>query len=164
MDKNAKRRIGGGGMETSELIRILAENEESIMRLYGLYAGIFPDEKIFWEKMAFEEREHAELIRGLSTMTKMADIRISTSGFDAEGFRTFREYINGIYETARNGGISRNDAIWSAIKIERTIFELKLLDCFSSPSPDVTGLFEQLKDETQAHFDRLSSEFPKIDK
>jgi rubrerythrin len=141
--------------EPLEAIEALAENEIMISRIYKAFSERFPEHREFWEKMAEEEVQHADMIRSLVPEVKEGAVRFKAERLDETSLGMFRDYLK--YSLARAGeeDLQLKGAFETALAIEHDLIERRFLDLFEADAVELTLIFEGLASSTRDHHRRL---------
>jgi rubrerythrin len=145
--------------EPLEAIELLAENEMVISRIYRVFSLRFPEFHDFWEKMAEEEVQHADMIRSVVPEVKEGTARFKERLFDETSVGMFRDYLKLSLARAREQDIPLRDAFETALAIEHDLIERSLLDLFEADTGELTIVFEALASSTREHHRRLVQAF-----
>jgi rubrerythrin len=138
-----------------EAIELLADNEMVISRIYGVFSERFPEYQDFWEKMAEEEMQHADMIRSVVPEVKEGTVRLKAQRFDETSVGMFRDYLK--YSLARAGerDIPLKDAFETALAIEHDLLERSFFDLFEADTRELMLVFQGLASSTREHHRRL---------
>ena len=138
-------------MKSEDLCELLAQNEERLSELYGIYAVKFPEYKDLWNGLAGEEEQHAKWIRNLASWAKEGLIDINNSRFNIAAINTFTSYVDKEIARARNSLVSLINALSIASYIEDSIIENRFFEVFEGDSPDWRSTLLDLATETNKH-------------
>jgi rubrerythrin len=141
--------------EPLEAIELLAENEMVISRIYRLFSERFPDYHDFWEKMAEEEIQHADMIRSVVPEIKEGTVRFNAQRFDETSVGMFRDYLKLSLARAGEQDIPLKDAFETALAIEHDLIERSFLELFEADTEELSLVFEGLASSTREHHRRL---------
>ena len=141
--------------EPLEAIERLAENEMVISRIYRVFSERFPDHRRFWEKMAEEETQHADMIRSVVPDVKEGTVRLRARGLDETSVGMFRDYLKVSLARAGEQGILLKDAFETALAIEHDLIERSFFDLFEADTRELMLVFEGLASSTREHHRRL---------
>ena len=142
-------------MEPLEAIESLAGNEILIGRIYRVFAERFPEYHDFWEKMAEEETQHADIIRSVVPEVKEGTVRLKAQCLDETSVGMFHDYLKYSLARAREQGMPLKDAFETALAIEHDLIERSLFDLFETDTGELTLIFEGLASSTREHHRRL---------
>jgi len=138
-----------------DVIEALAENEMLISRLYRAYAQGFPDDRDFWNTMADEETQHADMIRSLGLEVKESTVEFKSQGFDKTSVDMFRDYLKFSLARAQEEDILPKDAFETALAIEHDLIERNFFGLFEAKTAELSIVLEGLVSSTRAHHRRL---------
>lgn len=141
--------------EPLEAIELLAENEMVISRLYGVFSERFPEYRDFWEKMAEEELQHADMIRSVVQDVKEGTVRFKAQLFDETSVGMFRDYLKFSLARAGEQDIPLKDAFETALAIEHDLLERSFFDLFETDAGELMLVLEGLASSTREHHRRL---------
>ena len=139
--------------EQSNEIELLAENEESIGRLYQVYAGRFPEYAEFWTSLAEEETRHPNWIHELVGKAHEGSTYVVTGRFKEQAIETFLGYLE--REIAKATTIPLIESLSTALYIEKSLIERKYFEVFDSDSAELTHLLEELRSATEQHIQKI---------
>jgi rubrerythrin len=142
-------------MEPLETIELLAENEMLISRIYRVFSERFPDCRDFWEKMAEEEIQHADMIRAVVPEVKEGTVRFKEQHLDETSVGMFRDYLKVSLASAGERDIPLKDAFETALAIEHDLIERSFFDLFEADTGELNLIFEGLASSTREHHRRL---------
>ncbi len=141
--------------EPLETIELLAENEMVISRIYKVFSERFPEYHDFWETMAEEEIQHADLIRSVVPEVKEGAVRFRAQRLDETSVGMFRDYLKFSLACAREQDIPLKDAFETALAIEHDLIERSFFDLFEADTGELRLVFEGLASSTREHHRRL---------
>ena len=141
--------------EPLEAIELLAENEMVISRIYKVFSERFPEYHDFWETMAEEEIQHADLIRSVVPEVKEGAVRFKAQRLDETSVGMFRDYLKFSLARAREQDIPLEDAFETALAIEHDLIERSFFDLFEADTRELMLVFEGLASSTREHHRRL---------
>ena len=136
--------------DASDTIRLLSEHEDAIGRLYAEYARIFQDDEAFWMQFSKEESLHAEWIRSLQELYEKGDV-IHTGRFNEAALQTSLKYIHNQIGKAREGRVTRAEALSISLSLENSLIEKKFFDAFAGDSAEVQRIRLMLVEATKKH-------------
>ena len=141
--------------ELLEAIELLAENEMVISRIYRVFSERFPQHHDFWETMAEEEIQHADMIRSVVPEVKEGTVRFKAQSLDETSVGMFRDYLKFSLARAREQDIPLKDAFETALAIEHDLIERSFFDLFEADTAELMLVFEGLASSTREHHRRL---------
>ena len=133
-----------------QVIERLAEFEQTVGKLYKIYAEKFPEHKAFWSDLVLEEENHANLIN------KITSIFEKTAHFDEGRFKisTLRntlDYVKKEIDIALNEKMSLINALSVALSLEEGIIESAFYTVIKEDSIELKNLLQQIEAETKQH-------------
>ncbi|MDD3497936.1 MAG: hypothetical protein PHH24_00315 [Candidatus Moranbacteria bacterium] len=143
-------------MEEKPIIILFKENEINISKLYSLYAEKIPEKKDFWKKLADEEIAHAAYIN--KNIGADGNALIKENKFSRGIVRYVMDFVQKEIDRAEKKRISHDDALRSALRIERSILEKKCFEIFSPSNTAIEKVFKKMNDETEKHLAILIEE------
>ena len=138
-------------IDSETVCEMLAQNEERLSRLYGVYAEKFPKYRDLWNGLAEEETEHAAWIRKLASWVKEGGIDINAERFNISAIRTFSNYIDKELTNAKTSNVSSINALVIASYIEDSIIEHNYFEVFEGDSLELRNTLNDLANETNKH-------------
>ncbi|MCK5760720.1 MAG: hypothetical protein KAH33_05465 [Candidatus Delongbacteria bacterium] len=142
--------------EITEIVDLLAQNEQALADMYYVYGESFPDFKL-WEFLQSEEEEHNGLV--LSIMDNVIDGSIKFNDMHFS-IRTLTMPIDQVLQeiaTVEEGNRNLEQAIEFALKMESSILEKNFLNYFTSDDPGIQEVLNKLKNDTRSHKKMLES-------
>ena len=134
---------------------MLAANEQSIGQLYHDYSDMFPEYSDFWEKLAKEEYNHASWLNEVSRKVVEGSLHIDERRFTKEAVESYRKYLEGEFEKARQSGISLLQALSIALGIEESLIESKYFEVLEADSNELRRVLSDLDSATRDHVKRV---------
>jgi rubrerythrin len=141
--------------ETLETIETLAENELLISLIYRAFSLTFPEHFEFWDKLAQEEVQHADMLRSLVPEVKEGTVRFKADRLDETSAGMFRDYLKYALDRAKKEDIHLKDAFETALAIEHDLIERSFFRLFEQDAPEVQLIFEGLASSTREHHRQL---------
>lgn len=138
-----------------DLLRLFSYNENRIKKLYLLYARSFPERRREWEKLAAEEKVHAEILRGLCERFNVDSSFTRVSPYGQEILNYTKHFLDSQIKLAQKKLISSRQAVVVAIRLELSMLEKKSFDVFSPAGEEVQIVFGRLNRDTKEHAERL---------
>jgi hypothetical protein len=150
--------------KASNLIDILATNEEYIGKLYKEYAEVFPIFRDFWVGLAVEEANHAFWLHNLNANTTSSPIFIAEGRFNAFAVQTFMDYLVAELARIQKNAVPLIEALSITSDIEQSLIESKYFEVFKTDSAELQHILTKLRDETIAHRNKAKDELEKYKK
>ena len=137
-----------------QILKLLAENEEAVGRLYRAYAQKFPRYQDFWSGLAQEEIQHSRWIKKLSNMSDYS-VEIKEDKYDTKVFQISSEYIEEKLDQAKNEKMSIKDALSVALDIETGMLERGYFTVFEGDSRELKKILHGLTTATEEHTNKI---------
>ena len=141
--------------EQSNVVGLLAKNEESIGHLYEVYAERLPEYAEFWTELVTEETEHSNWIHELMRKVGDGSVFIAKGRFRGQAIQTFLGYLEREIAKAKTAKISLIESLSTALYIEKSLIERKYFEVFDSDSAELGHLLEDLRSATEWHIQKI---------
>jgi len=139
------------GDKGSDIIEMLAKNEETVSQLYSAYEDRFPEYKDFWSGLAVEEIDHANELRKLCEIAGEGSLHIKEGRFNTTAIGSFSSYVKKESEPDRVKSLS----LINALSIEESMIERKFFDVFEADSAELRHVLLSLAAETKRHREQV---------
>ena len=146
--------------KSHKILDLLAANEESVAKLYRLYADIFPNLRDFWSELAEEEMYHCRLVQKLGT-SKEDHVEINENRFDAVVLHTSSNYLKEKLKQATIEEISIEEALSTALDIETGMLERGYFEVFEGESAEFRRTMRVLAGATAKHTNKIREKLAK---
>lgn len=143
--------------EQLECLGLMAQNEEGVAQLYQVYSQKFPGHQEFWLKLAQEEKEHANIIRGIVPHIQRGTVLLKENRFEKEAIQSFLKYLGEEINKATSGQLLPINALSIAFHIEKSLIEGKYFTIFEGDDPRLKELLDDLRVSTQDHVKRVET-------
>ena len=138
-----------------QAIEGLVQIEETLSKIYHLFAARFPASEELWSGMAREETAHAEWIRDLYRRVEAGSLTLSKDRFPVQGIQLFLDYTKDKLEEAKEAKLPFLHALDMAIDLESSLLERRFYEIFES-DPEVSEQpFLNMEQQIQSHINRL---------
>ena len=137
----------------------LVELEESLGRLYEVYAEVFPEYRKFWSDLADEEGQYAEWLRKLHTHVVQGSATFSENRFNEVAIQTFINYLNNEYEKVMNRERALINALSITLYIEESLMEREYFEVIDGDSNELKQTLSNLASATQSHIEQVRETF-----
>ncbi len=137
------------------IINALAENEESVSRLYEAYALKFEEHRDFWADLAIDEKNHAHWIHSLSSKIGQGSVLFNENRFNSAAITTFHNYVERKIVKAQDQSMSSIIALSTTLYIEQAWIERKYFEVLKGDSIELKNALINLAQETRHHLDRV---------
>lgn len=138
-----------------KILESLAQIELAVSELYAIYARKYPEHRDFWGELVREEKNHAELIRGLKAFIKNGTVRFDHKRCAASAVETVFNLINERIEAARSRVTPLANALNSALQIEKNVIEKDFCSFFEGDNEEFRDKCATVTRETSQHRDKL---------
>ena len=137
------------------ILEAMKEHEQSLARLYELYAAKFLEYKGFWTELSLEEVQHADWIDQLQ-----ADIENSSEDFIVERFplgaiQRSTEFVKKQMVVADQPDFVLINALSTALRLEEALMENKYFEVIETSSTKIKHTLAMLAESTQEHYQRI---------
>lgn len=140
------------GMEAIEgLVRI----EETLSKIYSLFAERFPADRELWSRMAQEETTHAKWVRDLSGRVEDGSLSLDEGRFGVEGIQLFLEYAEDKFREAKAEKLPFLHALDMALDLESSLLERRLYQVFKAESESMVQALEDMERQIHEHTERI---------
>ncbi len=131
--------------------------ETQVGRLYLLFGEQFPEDAAFWEQLAIEENNHAELIRtGVDFFMKGDVVPEAVLSAPLASLQAANRRLSGLLEKYTQQPPSRAEAFYAALATENSAGEIHFQRMVTGPAESrVVELFQQLNTDDKDHADRI---------
>lgn len=143
-----------------KILDLLAANEESVAKLYRMYADIFPDFCKFWSELAEEEMYHCRLVQKLGT-SKEDHVEINENRFDTVLLHTSSGYLKEKLKQATIAEVTIEDALSTALDIETGMLERGYFEVFEGESAEFRRTMRALATATAKHTNKIREKLAK---
>ena len=139
----------------SDIVEMLAKNEEAVSQLYSAYADRFPYYEDFWSELAVDEIDHANKLRKLCKLADSGGLYIREGRFNTTAVSNFSSYVEREAKPDRIKASSLINALSVAMHIEESMIEHKLFDIFETDSAELRQVLLNLAAETKRHLEQV---------
>ncbi|OGV70255.1 MAG: hypothetical protein A2283_00345 [Lentisphaerae bacterium RIFOXYA12_FULL_48_11] len=133
------------------LIDLLIKNEEAIGSLYKACALQFPGFAEFWQKIALEEKAHADVLRELAKHLQNQKVLLNHRKFNTTAVQTTIDYILKQREKVESGSMTLLQVLAAAQDIEQSIVDRDFFEVFETDSASMRLEFAALRKHTVEH-------------
>ena len=142
--------------QNPEIIEALANNEEKLSKLYGLFAANYKEYYNFWSGLSNDELVHAAWLRELNKSFRIGSLRVDESKFHPEAVKLFSDYIGQKISGAQAGGLPMEKALYIALDLEEALIEKKWFTMFEPTSVKDDLILEKLIKTLQTHREQVA--------
>lgn len=143
---------------TDRQLRILdklSELEETIGKIYEVYAELFPDYRQFWLGLSDEEKQHSRWINSLRSENIHGFTTFNVDRFNVFAISTFISYLNDELGKATNRERSLVNALSISRYIEESLIEHKYFEILVDDSPKTKQILTSLGVATHNHAEKV---------
>ena len=138
-------------LDERQTVEMLADAEEKIGEIYAIFAGWFPHDGAFWERLRREEAAHARWVRELLPLVVAGQVTFRESRLGTPAFALFHDYLVQHLRELKAAPLSETAALAVAVDIESTLVEKSFYDVFTSEDPESARLLALLSKSAEAH-------------
>ena len=140
---------GTGAIEG--LVRI----EETLCKIYRLFAERFPADRELWSRMAQEEMTHAKWVRDLSRHLEDGSVFLGKDRVAEEGIQVFLAYAEDRFKEAQAERLPFRHALDMALDLESSLLERKLYQVFKTDSEAMEQTLKDMELKIHEHAERI---------
>jgi rubrerythrin len=133
----------------------MAFNEEKIMELYWAYEKKFPKHAQVWNKLAEEEKTHANMLKSFAMLSGGRELEADLEGITMEGVEHYINTLDHEIKKAKEKELSAHVAFVTAEKIEKGMLEHEIFSVFDSTDKELKNLFSKLEADTRRHYEMV---------
>jgi rubrerythrin len=138
-------------------LRSFIENEILLHRLYAHYAGLFPDDKEFWQDISADEAEHAGWVSSLSNRIDNGEVRLTAGRFEPEALTSFADYIQEQIDRIDTENILQIQALSISMDLENSMLEKGLFKSYETDSTELREVMNRLEKSTETHYSEVKN-------
>jgi hypothetical protein len=143
-------------LEQMSALSMLMESERRIGDLYTIFAGQFPEQMVFWQKLASEEEAHATWVRTILMQMRDGHIEFDAVHYAPESYQLFLDYMGRIITQATTYQASLFQALTVAKDIEEALLEKNFTAVFVPKTPETTRMLRRMHASTEEHLRRVT--------
>ncbi len=140
----------------------LAENEETLGKLYHSYATKFPDYHEFWQELVTAEARHANWIRQIQAEAVKERLLIKPYRFNVVAVQNQIKHIEDEMKKAAQPGYTITNALSAALNFETSLLESKYFEIVDSFPLEMKKIFSDITEDTQSHVTKVREAWQKI--
>ena len=133
----------------------LARIEETLSKIYRLFAERFPADRKLWSLMAQEETTHAEWVRDLSGHLEDGSVSMDQNRVAEEGVQVFLAYAEDRFKEAQAERLPFRHALDMALDLESSLLERNLYQFFKTDSEDMKQALKDMQRQIHEHTERI---------
>jgi len=142
--------------DQKKLVELFIKQEVLIGSLYKLFAGRYPEYKVFWTEMAKEEQQHATCIRRLIERDSTDKLRFSQGELRSKDLASSIESIKGLISGFSNDQeFPITQAVGIALHLEKALWEKKVFQYFEGDCDEVRKIMDTLDLEQKIHIKKI---------
>jgi len=150
-------------LSEGKTVELLAQCEGKLGELYQAYAGLFPEEAAFWERLAKEEQAHASWVEALLPRVRAGVISFREDRLGSQAFILFYDYIVQRLQESRRP-ITLAGALIVVVDIENSLVEKSFYDVFTTADPESARILTLLSRSTEAHLRKTQEKWRQYQK
>ena len=131
--------------------------EMNARKLYVLFARQFPEDAAFWQQLAIEENNHAELIRSGVDLFKEAGVPpTDVLAAPMNSLRAANNKLTELIEKYEENAPTRANAFYTALATEQSAGEIHFQHLMTRQADSrIVELFQQLNQDDKQHTARI---------
>lgn len=142
---------------TLDIVQLLKANETLLNRLYRLFAGQYPEQAGFWNRIASDENEHAGWVSRLYNEIETSKVRFRKDRFVKTDLAAFSEYVTGLADEVTAKPLSLLDAAGLSVRLEDSMIEKNFFRVFESDVEILKITMQKLEASTEIHYAKVKS-------
>jgi hypothetical protein len=146
------------GAEKPGLMQTIEKIEESAGRLYEMYADRLPEHEEFWFGLTMEEADRAGAVMDLIGMFRSGRTSFHEESSPAEKAEKLLARLSDELEKAKHEKITFNDALQTALEIEKTLYENRFYRLFGGGTAGARSALELLDSTSTSLIRSLQTE------
>ena len=150
-------------MEPHDFINGCIKVENTVALIYSRLAQVFPEQKVFWEGLLNDEREHIAFLSDVKTLGLMTELEKMDYAPSMKEIKKTLKLTDSVTKRISDDPISMKNALKLALKLEESMVETysneliaKLLSC-----EDETSYNNLIADEKK-HIDMVRKMMKKV--
>lgn len=136
---------------TSDVLESLTRHELAVKRLYEVFAVRFADRKDFWNQIAAEEQEHADLLESLRDESVISQWLSTESRLKANAVKLATAYVETQTAAAEAGQLSAVQALSIGRDIEGALLEKGFYRVGDFIPKEIRPFFARLNADSARH-------------
>ncbi len=141
--------------DPERLVKLLADHEDLLSKLYQRYAELIPDRDI-WKKLVKDEHIHYQWIMAIYQKTKDNKVYIKTDRFPIPAVESSAKYINKLISEASSHSLI--EALGMSNDLEHAMIEQKYFEVFETELPEIKHMIKGLIEMTKMHIRLIEEE------
>ncbi|MCK4997998.1 MAG: hypothetical protein KAS23_00635 [Anaerohalosphaera sp.] len=131
--------------------------ELSVAELYSLFGELFSEDVQFWNRLSFEERNHACLIQsGRDSFWPVSRFPVEMLGTSLDEVVKANEAVQAAFTRFRDESLSREDAFNVAYQVESSAGEVHYqMFMEKKVETKIEEVFQRLNNDDKCHADRI---------
>ena len=140
-----------------KILESLIDCESRIAVMYEGFAGAFPGNADFWNRIAVEERQHARVLTALRSVLVRGYLFQDIGRFDQAKIQALHVLLDKINKSAASGEINHAEASTVAMKVECFLQESRFYAEVTSDAPEFASVCQTMRRETERHIAQISA-------
>jgi len=134
-----------------KIIALLIKQEVLMAKLYEKFGERFPAQKDFWQKLAKEERKHANWLEQLYDAAQKSVLLFEEGKVKNYAMDFFIKWVEGIIAKVDAGEVNEQQAFFLSLDLERSLIEKNIFCHFEGVTDKAKKILEFLTTETEGH-------------
>ena len=147
-------------------LQLMALLERNVGLLYSRFSTTFPEDREFWQSLAFEEERHASLVEThFENMAGSEELSNALAGMDIESIASVNKKVEGLIGAVGRIYLLRIEALTVALQIEQAAGESHYQAAATAGGKAVSiSVFRDLNLASKDHAKRIMEYIEKIEK
>jgi hypothetical protein len=137
-------------------LELLIRHELAIKRLYELFAALFPRFGDFWQKIAGEEQQHADLLLRMQSKEPLKKWFLSDSQLKRLAIAGSIQYVETQITRIGKANISLREALSIAKDLEDALIEKQFFKMTGSVPGEISVAMRDIVTESRQHQKRIT--------
>jgi hypothetical protein len=137
--------------DEKNILKLMAENELAIKKLYDHFAEQFPEARQLWQRMAVDEKKHADWLDMLRFEPVLAGALSRDCRITPQSVKSSISYIGQLLEKAQTGEYGLIQAFSLSRDLENSLLEKQFANISQSAPRKIREVLQQLAFDTQRH-------------
>lgn len=133
------------------MLSLFIELELKLAELYGVFAGTFLQENIFFKDRQAEELQHAQWIEYFKDKAEQGAVLFHEDKTRTYTLKSFLAHVETILRDAKAKKLTLLSALSLSASIEDSLIERKVFDHFKADSQELQNLIGRIRQETGMH-------------
>jgi len=135
----------------------MRELELLVSQLYAKCAETWPEGKDLWQKLARDEKLHAQYMKEMADLVKSNPSAFELNpSFKSAASATFIKYVASVLGRVDSRSVTHDTMLFIARDIEHALLEAKYAEVVKTTNAEYRALLTQLIKDTEGHRDSLA--------